>query len=179
MSQKADSNDILFGLADLSTVWVDADVPESDFGLIARLQSGTIQVTAAAYPGRKFAAKLLSIGAMVDPATRTVPILAATPNADGALKLGMFVRIALDSGIIERVLSVPKSAVIEIDGKSAVFVPDATDARTFHFHPVALGRESGDRRVIVSGLAAGDTVVSQGAFLLKSELVLQKETDEE
>jgi RND family efflux transporter MFP subunit len=179
MSQKADTNDVLFSLADLSTVWVDADIPESDFGLIPRVQTGTIRVTATAYPGRKFTARLLSVGATVDPATRTVPILAATDNSDGALILGMFARITLDSGTVERVLTVPASAVIEIEGKPAVFVPDAKDAHTFHFHPVVLGREAGDRRVVLSGLSAGDVVVSKGAFILKSELILQSETEEE
>ena len=91
-------NDVLFTLADLSTVWVMANIPESDFASLPALQRrDRSALTATAYPGRTFEARLLSVGAMVDPTTRTVPILAETANPDDLLKLGMFVRIVLDS----------------------------------------------------------------------------------
>jgi RND family efflux transporter MFP subunit len=178
-SQKADLNDLLFTLADLSTVWVMANIPESDFGLLPRLQTGTIRLTATAYPERTFEAKLLSIAATVEPTTRTVPLLAETNNAEGLLKIGMFVRIALDSTEEEKALTVPTSAVVEIEGKKAVFVPNGADERSFRFQPVKLGREAGGRQVVASGLNSGDLVVSKGAFTLKSELILQNETEEE
>ena len=66
-SQKAEMNDVLFTLADLSTVWVMANIAESDFAVLPQLQDGTIRLTATAYPGRTFEAKLLSVGAVVDP----------------------------------------------------------------------------------------------------------------
>jgi RND family efflux transporter MFP subunit len=178
-SQKAEMNDVLFTLADLSTVWVTANIPESDFALLPALRDGSIRLSAPAYPGRTFEAKLLSIGSMVDPLTRTVPLLAQTPNPAGMFKLGMFVRIALDSAATEDALSVPAGAVVEIDGRTAVFTPDASDRRTFHLHPVQLGRAAGDRQVVASGLKPGDLVVAAGAFLLKSELILQNETEED
>jgi RND family efflux transporter MFP subunit len=188
-SQKAEVNDVLFTLADLSTVWVMANVPESDFALLPSLQSGKIRLSAAAYPGRSFEAKLLSVGATVDPATRTVPMLAATPNPDGLLKIGMFVRISFDTALETKALTVPASAVVEIEGKKGVFVPEGAHdekagseqkaGHTFAFRAVKLGREAGDRQVIESGLPVGATVVSQGAFTLKSELILQNETEEE
>jgi RND family efflux transporter MFP subunit len=178
-SQKAEINDVLFALADLSTVWVQANIPESDFALLPALKQGTIRLSATAYPGKSFVAKLLSIGATVDPTTRTVPMLATTENTDDLLKLGMFVRITLDTAVDVKALTVPSSAVVEIEGQKGVFVPGGTDGRTFTFKPVKIGRESGDRLVVSSGLDAGDAVVSKGAFLLKSELVLQSQTEEE
>lgn len=178
-SQKAEMTDMLFVLADLSTVWVMANIPESEFRVLPRLQSGAIRLTATAYPGRSFEARLLSIGATVEPTTRTVPLLAETSNAEGLLKIGMFVRIVLDSNEEEKALTVPVSAVIEVEGRKAVFVPEGKDGRSFRFHPVKLGREAGERQVVASGLNAGDLVVSKGAFTLKSELILQNQTEEE
>ncbi|MEA2630284.1 MAG: rane fusion protein heavy metal efflux system, partial [Chloroflexota bacterium] len=182
-SQKAEMNDILFTLADLSTVWVVANLNESDFGFLHALPGGTVHLGATAYPGRSFEARLLSIGAVVDPTTRTVPILAETPNPDDMFKLGMFVRISLDSATTEEVLTVPAAAVVEVEGKKGVFRPAdpgaGKDGHTYTFHRVKIGRESGDRQVVLSGLSKGESVVSAGAFFLKSELILQNETEED
>jgi membrane fusion protein, heavy metal efflux system len=167
-SQKAEANDVLFTLADLSTVWVMANVPESDFGVLPGLKEGLIRLTATAYPGRTFEAKLLSIGAMVDP-----------KNPHDILKLGMFVRIALDTPNTHEALTVPAGAVVEIEGKDGVFVPAGKDGRTFAFRHIKAGREASGLRVINEGLAKGDTVVTAGAFFLKSELILQNETEED
>ncbi|MFO0952139.1 MAG: efflux RND transporter periplasmic adaptor subunit [Isosphaeraceae bacterium] len=179
VSQKAEVNDVLFTLADLDTVWVRADIPESDFNMLPELEKGTIRLSAAAYPGKAFQAKLLSVGATVDPTTRTVPMLAETPNRDGLLKLGMFVRIALDTTVDSQVLTVPVSAVMEIEGQKGVFVPGGAEGHSFTFKPVKLGRVSGDRQVVLDRLQAGAEVVSKGAFILKSELSLQNETEED
>ena len=122
-SQKADSNDVLFILADLRSVWVTANVSESDVAKLPKIKDGTIRFTATAYPNREFTARLLSVGAVVDPQTRTVPLLAETDNPDDLLKLGMFVRILLDSSATEQVLTVPASAVVEIETEKYVFVP--------------------------------------------------------
>jgi membrane fusion protein, heavy metal efflux system len=91
----------------------------------------------------------------------------------------MFVRIVLDTAVETKALIVPGSAVVEIDGKTGVFVPEGDDGHNFAFKPVKLGRESGDRRVVASGISPGTAVVSEGAFTLKSELILQNETEEE
>jgi RND family efflux transporter MFP subunit len=180
-SQKAELNEVLFALADLSTVWVMANIPESEFSVLPDLQNGhdTIRLGATAYPGRTFDARLLSVGATVDPTTRTVPMLAETDNKEGLLKLGMFVRIVLDTEVDSKALTVPSAAVVEIEGKKGVFVPEGSDGRTFAFRAVKLGRAAGDRVEVASGLSQGDTVVSKGAFTLKSELILQNETEEE
>lgn len=178
-SQKAEINDRLFVLADLSDVWVQANIPESDFRLLPAFQSGSVHVTAAAYPGRTFDARLLSVGSVVDPTTRTVPLLAETKNADGLLKLGMFVRIVLDTTAKSPVLTVPAGAVVDVEGRKGVFLPSGGDGRTFAFQPVKVGREAEGRQVVLAGLEPGQQVVTQGAFLLKSELILQNETEED
>ena len=179
VSQKVEINDRLFILADLRDVWIQANIPESDFGLVPALKNGTVHVTAAAYPGRKFDARLLSIGSVVDATTRTVPLYAEADNRDGLLKLDMFIRIVLDTTAKTTSLTVPTAAVVDIEGKQGVFVPSGDDGRTFTFHPVKIGRDSDGRRVVQSGLDAGQQVVTQGAFTLKSELILQNQTEED
>ena len=184
-SQKADLNDVLFTVADLNTVWVTANIAESDVASVPKIRGGAIRLSATAYGTRLFPAQLLSVGAMVDPQTRTVPLLAQTNNHDGLLKPGLFVRILLDSPTMEQALTVPHAAVVEIEGKSGVFVPAkpggtaATDQRAFTFLPIETGRDAGDRVVVKSGLKEGDVVVASGAYLLKSELILQNQTEEE
>jgi cobalt-zinc-cadmium efflux system membrane fusion protein len=180
-TQKADLNDVLFNLADLRSVWVTANVPESDVAKLPKIKNGSFRLTATAYLNGEFSARLLSVGAMVDPQTRTVPVLAQTDNLDGLFKLGMFVRLNLGSSATETALTVPASAIAEIENVKYVFVPAEMGAqnRSFRLHSVECGRKIGNRIVIKSGLKKGDVVVSTGAFLLKSELILQSQEDEE
>ena len=184
-SQKADLNDVLFTVADLNTVWVTANIAESDVASVPKIRGGAIRLSATAYGTRLFPAQLLSVGAMVDPQTRTVPLLAQTNNHDGLLKPGLFVRILLDSPTTKRTLTVPHAGVVEIEGKTGVFVPAktggtaATDQHAFTFLPIETGRDAGDRVVVKSGLKEGDVVVASGAYQLKSELILQNQTEEE
>jgi cobalt-zinc-cadmium efflux system membrane fusion protein len=186
-SQKAEPADVLFSLADLGTVWITANVPESDVAKLPSIQGGTIRLVAGSYPSQVFPATLLSVGAIVDPQTRTVPLLGLTENTEGLLKPGMFVRILLDSPDSEPALTAPRSAVVEIEGIPGVFIPsspagdgeNADRLYRFQFQPVEPGREVGQRIVILRGLEAGRHVVASGAFVLKSELILQQEPEED
>lgn len=177
-SQRAEPTDVLFTLADMTTVYAVANIPESDFAVLPALRGGTVRLTAAAYPGRSFEARVLYTGASVDPTTRRVRLAAEMPNADDLFRLGMFVQIRLDSPRTERVLAVPAAALIEVDGKPGVFQPDG-DGRTFTLRHVTPGRAAGGFQVITAGLSAGDKVVTTGAFILKSELILQNEPEED
>ena len=184
-SQKADLNDVLFTLADLNTVWVTANVAESDVASVPKIRGGAIRLSATAYGSRVFPAQLLSVGAMVDPQTRTVPLLAQTDNHDGLLKPGMFVRILLDSPTTERALTVPHAGVVEIEGKNGSSFPPrpgGTTAEPPRVHVLAQSRSAARPATAWSsspGLKEGDVVVASGAFLLKSELILQNQTEEE
>jgi cobalt-zinc-cadmium efflux system membrane fusion protein len=178
-SQRVEPTDAMFTLADLTTVRVTANVPESRVGVLLGKVKPTIQVTAEAYPGRTFVATVIYVGEEVDPMTRTVGILAEMSNPDGLLRPNMFARIVLDSSEKTSALTLPAGAVVEIEGKTGVFLP-GKEAGMFTFHPVVVaGPALNGRRTIVSGLKEGDSVVIAGAFTLKSELVLQNETEED
>jgi RND family efflux transporter MFP subunit len=180
-SQRVDPTDVLYTLADLRTVWVTANVNESAVAKLARIRDGSIHFQATAYPDREFRARILSVGAAVDPQTRTVPLLAQTENPDGLLKVGMFLRIFLDSSATEQALTVPTAAVVEIESLKYVCVPAGKEGEQYKFllKPVEVGRQAGDRIVIKAGLKEGDPVVTSGAFFLKSELILQNQPEEE
>jgi RND family efflux transporter MFP subunit len=180
-SQKADLNDVLFVLADLRSVWVTANVTEHNIDKLPRIKDGSFRMSATAYPGREFTAQLLSVGATVDPQTRTVAVLAQAENADDLFKLGMFVNIHLDSSSSETVLTVPKGAAVEIEGQQFAFVPvnKLPENQSFSPRPVELGPQIGDRVVIKAGLKAGEQIVAAGSFMLKSELILQNQAEEE
>jgi RND family efflux transporter MFP subunit len=177
-SQRVEVTDGLFTLADLTTVRVTANVPESRVSFLPALGKPSLLVTAPAYPGKTFNASLIYVGEQVDPATRTVSLIAEMQNPDGQLRPGMFAQIQLDSHEKTTATTVPAGAVVEIEGKTGVFQP-GTDANMFTFIPVTAGPEARGRRVIVSGINLGDKVVISGAFTLKSELVLQNESEEE
>jgi membrane fusion protein, heavy metal efflux system len=181
ISQRVEPTDALFVLADLARVHAVANIDESKFAILPGLgkAGGKVRLTAEAYPGRSFESRMLYIGSEVDPNTRTVRLVSETDDPDGLLKLGMPINIVLDTATTEKALTVPIGSVVEVEGKgSAVFVPGEGE-RTFVIRPVKLGREALGRQVVVEGLKPGDKVVVAGAFLIKSELLLQQESEED
>ena len=178
-SQRVEPTDTLFMLADLSKIHAVANVHESNFGLLPGLAGGKIRVTSAAYPDRAFESRMLYIGSEVDPSTRTVRLVSETDNPDGLLKLGMAINLVLDTAATQKALTVARASIVEVEGKGpCVFVPGEGE-RTFVIRPVKLGREALGRQVVAQGLKRDDKVVAHGAFLIKSELILQNETEEE
>ncbi|MCY2932774.1 MAG: efflux RND transporter periplasmic adaptor subunit [Planctomycetota bacterium] len=181
-SQKVDMGAPLFTLADLSTVRVSAQIAEKDFSSLADLKLGdVIDVIAPGTTNKVVHGNIIYIGAEVDPQTRTVPVIAETPNATGQLRPGQFCRVNLERAEQDGVLAVPGSAVVEWNGKSGVFVA-LKDGKSFDFQPVILDQQPVDDKhmvVVRQGLSAGQTVVTGGAFMLKSELILSLEPEEE
>lgn len=131
--------------------------------------SASVRVFAAAYPGRSFDATFLRAGAGVDPVSRTLPIYLRIANPDGALRAGMSLvaecRIA--AAAAKEVVSVPIAAVQRIDRDWCVFVPRGPGR--FERRVIARGRDLGGEVEVLEGLAAGEEVVVEGAFVLRSE----------
>jgi cobalt-zinc-cadmium efflux system membrane fusion protein len=164
-----DPNKMLFTVADLSTVWVRADFPEQQAG---RLKTGlTIEVRVSAYPDTMFQGAITYVGAVIDPTTRTVTARAEVSNAEGRLRPEMFAEVALVTDE-QSVLSVPRAAVQQVGSQAVVFV--VRGPRRFESRKVTLGQASGDYIQVVAGLAAGDDVVTQGSYALKSELLREQ-----
>lgn len=160
--------DQLFTVADLTRLWIELDVYERNLGRVVRGQ--TVEVVTTAWPGRVFPGRIVYVGDIIDTERRTVRARVEVENADGALKPGMFAtaRIEIAGGV--PVIAVPRDAVQTIEGEQVVWVPGAEDGE-FVARPVTLGAELPAGLVeVVSGLAADDAVVVEGAFTLKSEL---------
>jgi RND family efflux transporter MFP subunit len=159
-----DASTSLAIIADLSQVWVMADVYERD---LARVAVGApVSATSAAYPGVEWRGRVTYIAPAVRPETRTAQVRIEIANTDGRLKFGMFVDAAI-GGIATPGLTIPASAVQTMGEQSIVFVPVA--AGVFRPRRVKLGPPSGDRVAVLDGLAPGESVVTAGSFAVRAE----------
>ncbi|HEX8431561.1 MAG TPA: efflux RND transporter periplasmic adaptor subunit [Longimicrobium sp.] len=168
LGEMAEPSDTLFTVADLSRVRIELDVFERDLGVVRAGQ--TVAVTVAAYPGRVFAGRIASLGDVLDTEKRTVRARIDVPNADRLLKPGMFATARVATGAAVEVVTIPRDAVQEMEGRTVVFVPGAR-AGEFRVRPVQLGEPVDSASVAIrGGLRAGERLVVAGAFTLRSEL---------
>jgi cobalt-zinc-cadmium efflux system membrane fusion protein len=166
----APDKDAMLDLADLRTVWVLADVPEPMAGSV---RVGAAAHVTAAQPGSGWDGKVAYVAAVVDPATRSVPVRVVVQNEGGALRPGTFVTADIEEAADkppEPVLAVPDDAVQSIEGEASVFVPVEGEQDAFEKKAVKVGDPVGGFVAVESGLKEGDKVVTEGAFVLKAEL---------
>jgi RND family efflux transporter MFP subunit len=156
----------MFHVADLSTLWVLVDIYEKD---MAKIKPGlTAEIEVAAYPGEKFRGRLTTIFDVLDETTRTVKARIEAENPTGKMKPQMFATVNLQSGESAEVLVVPESAVQSEGDQRFVFVPHAEGG--FEKRDVRTGQKVDGFIAVLEGLAMGDSIVTAGAFILKSEL---------
>lgn len=156
----------LFTVADLSQVWVQAEVYEQDLGRVRVGQSALIRVDT--YPDQPFTGKVTYISDLLDPQTRTAKVRCEAPNPDGRLKLDMFASVQLPTTFSRRALAVPEGAIQRVEGQEVVFVRQA--ATQFEARQVKTGKLINGLMEITSGLREGEPVAVQAAFHLKSIL---------
>jgi Cu(I)/Ag(I) efflux system membrane fusion protein/cobalt-zinc-cadmium efflux system membrane fusion protein len=162
----------LYTIADLSTVWVYANVFQDAVG---QLRPGDpAQVTVDAYPGRSFYGRIDQILPQVDPVTRTVRVRLVFRNPGVVLKPGMYVNVNIRVPL-GRHLVIPTSAVLQSGQQAIAFV----DHGQGYLEPrnIQVGPQIDDSVVVLNGLKAGDKVVSSANFLLDSEAQLQAAQD--
>lgn len=169
VGEMVDPNTMLFAVADLSTLWVRADFPEQQAG---RLQTGLgVEVRVTAYPDTVFRGVVTYVGAMVDPATRTIMARSDIPNPDRWLRPEMFAEVTLVTPD-QPVLAVPRTAVQQIGRRTVVFVVHGP--RRFETREVKIGASSKDYLEVKGGVEEGDEVVTQGSYALKSEMLREQ-----
>jgi len=154
----------LFTIADLATVWVDAELSEGAASLVRTGATATVRF--AALPGRTFAARVAHVYPTLDSQSRTVRARLAVPNSGGALRPGMFATVALSSPVT-RALTVPASAVLHTGTRDIVFVA-LGDGRLAP-HEVTLGRAVGGLAEVLRGVEPGARVVTSAQYILDSE----------
>jgi cobalt-zinc-cadmium efflux system membrane fusion protein len=162
---RSDAGDALYGIADLSTMWLKANVPEVDIPFVRVGQS--IEVRVAALPERVFHSRITAIGAASDASTRRVMVRSEMPNPDGALKSEMFASFKIAIGDGEPAPSIPVDALIWQGEQAVVWVE--REPMLFQRRPIQAGREQEGRIEIRSGLKAGERVIGRGAIFVHNE----------
>jgi len=168
VGEMAHTDEELFLIGDLSTVWVIGHVYEQD---VAAARTGVpARLTLDAYPGRVWEGTITYAAGRLDPETRTVEVRLELDN-DGSLRPGLFGTLWLPAPGVDparAVPALPEDAVQRIGGAEVVFVEVAPS--TFEARPVRLGARGAGLVEVVSGVAEGTRVVVSGSFVLKSEL---------
>jgi membrane fusion protein, heavy metal efflux system len=161
--QVVQPSDLLFTVADLSSVWIVAEVPEQQSSGVAVGQS--VEIDVPALGGKPLTTTLMYVDSIVNPETRTVVVRAQLDNSRGLLKPAMLATLIIASPPVES-LVVSGEAVVNENGRDHVFVEAG---KGFRLTPVVLGEERDGVRVVQSGLKPGQKVVVKGAFHLNSE----------
>jgi Cu(I)/Ag(I) efflux system membrane fusion protein len=161
---RAMAGDTLFKIADLSKVWVIAEVYEQDIGLIEPGQ--TVRAMLDAYPGRTFEGRVGFIYPTLNPATRTGRVRIELPNPQSLLKPMMYARLEIGTQA-HRALAVPRSAVLE-SGRRTLVLVERGEGR-FEPRPVKLGLRGEERIEILEGLREDERVVVSANFLIDAE----------
>jgi Cu(I)/Ag(I) efflux system membrane fusion protein len=159
----------LLEVADLSHVWVEADVYEQQLPDVSVGQR--VEITSAAVPGRTINGNVSFIVPVLAGATRTARVRIDIPNPGLVLKPDMYVNVRIIGAPAPAHIMVPASAVIDRGQKQFVWVE--RQPNTYEPREVTIGGRHGEQIVIVSGLAEGDNVVVEGGFLLDSEAQLR------
>jgi RND family efflux transporter MFP subunit len=159
----------LFVITDLSQVWVIGDLYEQDFQTV-RVGSEAA-LTTPAYPALTLRGRVTYIDPRVDSQTRTAKVRVEVPNAEGRLRLGMYVTLAFTTPGSDRAVVVPRAAVQTIGERQVIFVPAPDEQGKFLARSVQVGPLRGDRVTIHSGVQPGEVVVTEGSFFLRAEML--------
>ncbi len=159
-------------MADTSRLWVEADIRGNDWDAIGVGPGLPVTVTTPADPDTVMKASVYFVGREVDPTTGAIPLVAEIANETGKLRPGLFARVEIPVESLADVLVIPRSAIVDLQGESSVFVIEDDG-----FQPVRVQTGASTSRLIEirSGLQEGQQVVVEGAFMLKSELLLEGE----
>lgn len=172
-SERVNRAEFLFTLAQTDTLWVAADVRESDWGAVSLTGGEDLKVKVIAFPDQTFTARLYYLGRQVSPTTNSVPLIAEIKNPGGLLRPGMFAQVMIPGKKVENVIAVPSKAVLDDAAQEFVFIKDSD--QQYRRVDIRSGMKTEDWIEVQQGLKGGEQVVEEGAFTLKSELLLERE----
>ena len=164
LGQIVNPQDNLFHVADLSKLWAVANIPEQQASFIQKDEIVTIEIPAL--ENKKIEAKIIFEGSIVDPETRTVLVRTEIDNQSLSLKPDMLTSMYIQAKKVSR-LAVPTAAIVRENDRNYVFIQNSP--KTYRLREVQLGHKDGNLITILSGLAEGETIISDGAFHLNSE----------
>lgn len=177
LGQWVEAADVLVEVVDLDALWLRGAVNESQLRYVAIGEPVDVEVRA--YPGEAFTGTVDQIAGSLDERTRSIAVRIVLENPGHRLKPGMFATARIRGAVAASgsALTVPRSAVHDIAGRSAVFVREGDGA--FEVRPVEMGQQAGDQVAIVRGLAEGEEVVTEGSLLLKGQALRETLAEEE
>lgn len=165
--QTVEDGEQLFTVVDLSRIWLHADVFEPDIAAVEGATRASFRVDGYDRPisiappeGR-----VVTIGRLVDPKTRTVPVIFELPNPDQRLRIGSFATVWIETGTPRRALAIPETAIVDDAGRKVAYVQ--VEGESFERRVLGLGTRSGGWVEVKAGLAAGEHVVIGGAYDIK------------
>lgn len=158
----AGANTVILQVVDIGTVRMVSNLVEKDFKRITHGVQALVEVDA--FPGEQFAGVVSRVAPVFDAATRTASMEIEVPNPGYRLKPGMYARVRLTAQRKADALTVPRTAVVDSEGRRGVFLPNGQTAK---FQPVQTGLQDNDRVEIVEGLTDGQRVITTGALALR------------
>lgn len=164
IGQVVQPSDELFSVADLSHLWAVAEVPEQQVAFIQKDQEVTIDIPAL--DDKRVKGKIIYVGDIVNPETRTVLVRTEIDNSNEMLKPDMLITVTVQSKKISK-LAVPTTAVVRENDRSYVFAQ--TGPNKFRLREIEIGSRDGNMVSILSGITMGETIVIDGAFHLNNE----------
>jgi cobalt-zinc-cadmium efflux system membrane fusion protein len=165
--EQVDKAKEIFTISDPTNLWVIAEIKERDIGAVKVGQEARFSVIS--YPGESFHGKVVRIANEVEKESRTLEVRIEVDNSDGRLKPGMFADVAITTDVLQNVLVIPDAALQTDEDRQVVFV--AVGEHKFQKRIVKLGLEEEGKVQVLEGLKQGDKVVSEGSFILKSEML--------
>lgn len=167
VGELVDKSTEIYTISDPTDLWVIAEIKERDIASVKVGQKASFKVLA--YPGEEFTGKIVRIGNQVESGSRTLEVRIETSNEDMRLKPGMFADVEIVTTILNDVLIIPDSALQTNGEEQIVFV--ALDGLKFEKRVVKLGLEQSGRVQLLGGVKPGEKVVTDGSFILKSEML--------
>ena len=164
-----DAHQEVFRIVNTEHVWVEASISEFDLAELLDNPGATMELPS--YPGRSFdilgsaGGRLVNIGTVIDPETRTVSIVYELPNPDGLFRVGMFADVYLQTRVATEAVAIPESAVLMDNGRPICFV--LIDGETFQRRELELGVRDGGFVEVKDGVENDERVVTKGAYLIK------------
>jgi RND family efflux transporter MFP subunit len=158
----AGANTVILQVVDIGTVRMVSNLVEKDFKRVTQGVQALVEVDA--FPGEQFSGVVSRVAPVFDAATRTASMEIEVPNPGYRLKPGMYARVRLTAQRKADALTIPRTAVVDFEGRRGVFLPEGQTAK---FQPVQTGLQDNERVEVVEGLADGQRVITTGALALR------------
>lgn len=163
LGSRLDAGASLFTIVDPSVVWLRVNVPAAQAALLGPRSGVGFRMEGS--ERRYESAAVLSMGSVIDPTSRTLPVIYQVPNSDGSLKVGANARVQIQTGTRITGVLIPASALLDEDGRPIAYAQ--VDGETFEKRDLTLGGQQGDRVLVLQGISAGERLVTGAAYQIR------------